>query len=307
MVFTILGSGTSHGVPVIACKCKVCSSQDTRDRRLRASALITNEAGGKTTRVLIDVGPDFREQALRAKIPSLDLILLTHGHADHLHGLDDIRIFSHTKVPHSSIKIDDAAKNAPPEGIHIFANAETRKIVRLHFDYIFKRTQVGGGKPRIKLMRGESLTPKNPLEIGGMQIISIPLKHGKVDCLGYLVSTRDGEGKKRSVAYLTDCNFIAQKSIDLILENCGILEHAVIDGLREKTHSTHFVFSQALDVAEKIRPRHTWMTHMTHDKSHEEVKLYLEKILVNYPNLTEIVKNGGSVEPAYDGLELNAQ
>lgn len=307
MVFTILGSGTSHGVPVIACKCKVCTSQDAHDRRLRASALITNEAGGKTTRVLIDVGPDFREQALRAKIHSLDLILLTHGHADHLHGLDDIRIFSHTKVPHSSTKVDDAAKNAPPEGIHIFANAETRKIVRLHFDYIFKRTQVGGGKPRIKLLRGESLTPKNPLEIGGMQIISIPLKHGKVDCLGYLVSTRDGEGKKRSVAYLTDCNFIAQKSIDLILENCGILEHAVIDGLREKTHSTHFVFSQALDVAEKIRPRHTWMTHMTHDKSHEEVKLYLEKILANYPNLTEIVKNGGSVEPAYDGLELTVQ
>lgn len=304
MIFTILGSGTSHGVPVIACKCKVCASADAHDRRLRASALFTNEIDGKITRVLIDVGPDFREQALRAKIPSLDLILLTHGHADHLHGLDDIRIFSHTKVPHSTPKVDDAAKNAPPEGIHIFANAETRKIVRLHFDYIFKRTQVGGGKPRIKLMRSESLTPKNPLEIGGMQIISIPMKHGKVNCSGYLVSTRDGEGKKRSVAYLTDCNFIGEKSIELILENCGILEHAVIDGLREKPHSTHFGFAEALEVAEKISPRHTWLTHMTHDKSHEEVKAHLAEILANYPKLTEIVKNGGSVAPAYDGLEL---
>lgn len=304
MVFTILGSGTSHGVPVIACKCKVCSSSDSHDRRLRASALITNDAAGKTARVLIDVGPDFREQALRAKIPSLDLILLTHGHADHLHGLDDIRIFSHTKVPHSTAKADDAAKNAPPEGIHIFANSDTRKIMRLHFDYIFKRTQVGGGKPRIKLMRAESLTPKNPLEIGGMQIISIPMKHGKVDCSGYLVSTCGSDGKKRSIAYLTDCNFIGQKSIKLILENCGILEHAVIDGLREKPHSTHFSFSEALEVAEKIRPLHTWMTHITHDKSHEEVKLYLDKILAGYPNLAEIVKNGGTVSPAYDGLEL---
>lgn len=305
MVLTILGSGTSHGVPVIACKCKVCQSNDAHDKRLRASALVTNEADGKITRVLIDVGPDFREQALRANIPSLDLILLTHGHADHLHGLDDIRIFSHTNVPHSTPKVDDAAKNAPPEGIHIFANAETRKVVRLHFDYIFKRTQVGGGKPRIKLLRSESLTPNNPLEIGGMQIISVPLKHGKVDCSGYLVSTRDGEGKKHSVAYLTDCNFIAQKSIELILENCGILEHAVIDGLRERPHSTHFGFAQALDIAEKIRPRNTWVTHMTHDKSHEEVKLHLETILANYPNLTEIVRNGGSVDPAYDGLELS--
>lgn len=304
MVFTILGSGTSHGVPVIACKCNVCSSSDAHDRRLRASAFFTNETGGSITRVLIDVGPDFREQALRAKIPSLDLILLTHGHADHLHGLDDIRIFSHTKVPHSTPKGDDAAKNAPPEGIHIFANAETRKIVRLHFDYIFKRTQVGGGKPRIKLLRSESLTSKHPLEIGGMQIISIPMKHGKVNCSGYLISTRDGEGKKRSVAYLTDCNFIGEKSIELILKNCGILEHAVIDGLREKPHSTHFGFAEALEVAEKIQPRHTWMTHITHDKSHEEVKAHLAKILANYPKLTEIVRDGGSVGPAYDGLEL---
>lgn len=304
MVFTILGSGTSHGVPVIACKCKVCSSSDSHDRRLRASALITNDAAGKTARVLIDVGPDFREQALRAKIPSLDLILLTHGHADHLHGLDDIRIFSHTKVPYSTAKADDAAKNAPPEGIHIFANSDTRKIMRLHFDYIFKRTQVGGGKPRIKLLRAESLKPKKPLEIGGMQIISVPMKHGKVDCSGYLISTFGSDGKKRSIAYLTDCNFIGQKSIELILENCGILEHAVIDGLREKPHSTHFSFSEALEVAEKIRPRHTWMTHITHDKSHEEVKLYLDKILAGYPNLAEIVKNGGTVSPAYDGLEL---
>lgn len=305
MVFTILGSGTSHGVPVIACKCKVCSSQDAHDRRLRASALVTNEVDGKITRVLIDVGPDFREQALRAKLSSLDLILLTHGHADHLHGLDDVRIFSHTKLPHSPTKADDAAKNAPPEGIHIFANAATRKNVRQHFDYIFKRTQIGGGKPRIKLLPSETLTQKNPLEIGGMQIISVPLKHGKVDCSGYLFSARGADGKKRSVAYLTDCNFIEEKSIELILENCGILEHAIIDGLREKPHSTHFNFEQALEVAEKIQPRHTWMTHMTHDKSHEETKQYLERILANYPRLAEIVKSGGSVAPAYDGLELS--
>lgn len=304
MVLKILGSGTSHGVPVIACDCAVCNSSDAHDRRLRASAFVTNTEGDKTTNILIDVGPDFREQALAAKINSLDLILLTHGHADHLHGLDDIRIFSHTDVPNSTPKKDDPAKNAPPEGIHIYANPSTKKIVKTHFDYIFKRTQIGGGKPRIKLLNAYSLTEKNPLCVGGMEIIALPMLHGKLDSTGYLFSTRGADGQKRSIAYLTDCNFISQKTADLIVRNAGVLEHAVIDGLRKKVHATHFGFEQALAFAEKIKPRHTWTTHMTHDQSHEEIKEYFNEILPNYPNLERIVKAGGSVQPAYDGLEL---
>lgn len=297
MTLTILGSGTSHGVPVIACSCAVCSSSDGHDKRLRASAFLESNSGGKTTHVLIDVGPDFRMQALRQKIPALDAVLITHGHADHLHGLDDIRIFSHTKTR------DKAASETP---MPIFANKSTQKIIRTHFDYIFMRTQMGGGKPLVELKRAERMTEKNPLKIGGMEIISVPMKHGIVDVSGYLISESSADGKKRSIAYLTDCNSIPDSSAALILRNCGTLEHLVIDGLRKESHTTHFSFSEALAFAEKIRPRHTWTTHMTHNTGHEELKKYLIEILPQFPALEKIVASGGSVAPAYDGLVLSA-
>ena len=309
MVLTILGSGTSHGVPVIACNCKVCRSADPRDKRYRASALVENEFKGKTWRVLIDAGPDFRSQALAAGLSSLDALLLTHGHADHLHGLDDIRIFSHTKVPHSKAKytdlqgqVHDDSENTKP--MPIYANPSTIKIVRGHFDYIFKRTQIGGGKPLVQLIDADTLTAKNPLLIGGMEIIAIPMKHGKIDATGYLISTRAPDGTKKSAAYLTDCNFIGDKAVRLINENAGTLAHAVIDGLRKESHSTHFSFSQALSLAEKIKPLHTWTTHMTHDLSHQEIIQYFNEILPEYPELKKIAAGGGSVLPAHDGLKM---
>ncbi|MCR5046904.1 MAG: MBL fold metallo-hydrolase, partial [Treponema sp.] len=309
MFLTILGSGTSHGVPVISCNCKVCSSSDPHDKRYRASAYITNDFEGKTYRILIDVGPDFRSQALAAKIPALDMVLLTHGHADHLHGLDDIRIFSHTKVPHSRSKYTDQngvvhASNENTNPMPIYANASTLKIVKSHFDYIFKRTQIGGGKPRVLLKNAESLSGKNPLSLGGMEIISIPMKHGKIDTAGYLISTIGADGTKRSAAYLTDCNYVSDKAVELIKMNSGLLVHAVIDGLRKESHTTHFSFKEALALAEKIKPLHTWTTHMTHDYSHEEITEYFKEILPEYPELKKIVASGGSVLPAYDALRL---
>ena len=309
MVITILGSGTSHGVPVIACNCRVCRSTDPRDKRYRASALLENDFEGKTWRVLIDVGPDFRSQALAANLPSLDAILLTHGHADHLHGLDDIRIFSHTKVPHAHSKYTDASgevheTNEFTKAMPIYANPSTIKIVKSHFDYIFMRTQIGGGKPLVRLENADKLTPQNPLKIGGMEIISVPMKHGRLDTTGYLVSTVGTDGSKKSAAYLTDCNYIGEKSVALINENAGNLVHAVIDGLRKEDHTTHFSFSQALDLAERIKPAHAWTTHTTHDMGYEDIVEYLKEILPNYPGLKKIVAAGGSVLPAYDGLRL---
>lgn len=309
MVLTILGSGTSHGVPVIACNCKVCKSADPRDKRYRASALLENEFEGKTWRVLIDVGPDFRSQALACGLPSLDAVLLTHGHADHLHGLDDIRIFSHTKVPNAVSKYTDASGNVHETNeftkpMPIYANRSTLKITRGHFDYIFKRTQIGGGKPLVRLVKAESFSPKKPLKIGGMEIIPIPMKHGRVDTMGWLISARGTDGKKRSAAYLTDCNYVAPSSVRLIKENCGVLAHAVIDGLRKNAHTTHFSFEDALSLAEEIKPRNTWTTHMTHDFGYEEIASYFKEILPRYPELKKIVADGGSVLPAHDGLRL---
>ena len=309
MFLTILGSGTSHGVPVIACNCAVCRSSDSRDKRYRASALLENEFEGKTWRVLIDVGPDFRSQALAAKLPSLDAILLTHGHADHLHGLDDIRIFSHTKVPHAHSKYTDASGNVHgtnefTKPMPIYANASTIKIVKDHFDYIFKRTQIGGGKPLVQLNEAEKLTPKRPLKIGGMEILAIPMKHGRLDTEGYLVSTIGKDGKKKSAAYLTDCNYVSPEAANLIKENAGDLVHAVIDGLRIEGHTTHFSFSEAMALAEQIKPLHTWTTHMTHDLSHTGIIKYFDEILPKFPGLKKIVADGGSVLPAHDGLRL---
>ena len=309
MFLTILGSGTSHGVPVISCNCDVCRSSDPRDKRYRASALLENDFEGKTWRVLIDVGPDFRSQALACGLPSLDALLLTHGHADHLHGLDDIRIFSHTKVPHAKSKYTDASGVPHPtneftKAMPIYANASTTKIVRGHFDYIFMRTQTGGGKPLVQLNEAEKLTPKMPLKIGGMEIISIPMKHGRIDSCGWLVSIKGKDGTKRSAAYLTDCNYISSESVRLINKNAGILVHAVIDGLRIEGHSTHFSFSEALDFADRIKPFHTWTTHMTHDLSHENIIKYFNEILPQHPELKKIVADGGSVLPAHDGLRL---
>ena len=309
MRIKILGSGTSHGVPVIACNCAVCRSADPRDKRYRASALLENEFEGKTWRVLIDVGPDFRTQALKAKLPALDAILLTHGHADHLHGLDDIRIFSHTKVPNSISKYTDANGVAHPTNeftkpMPIYANRPTIRIVREHFDYIFKRTQIGGGKPLVQLHKAEHLTPKNPLKIGGMEIIHIPMKHGKIDTAGWLVSAVGADGTKKSAAYLTDCNYVSPAAVLLINQNAGVLVHAVIDGLRKEGHTTHFSFAQALALAELIKPSHTWTTHMTHDLSHADIIDYFNGILPEFPELKKIVADGGSVLPAHDGLVL---
>ena len=297
MKLLFLGTGTSHGVPVIGCDCPVCKSSDPHDKRFRCSAYVTTTSGKN---ILIDIGPDFRSQALAYNISRVDTLLLTHSHADHLHGIDDLRIFScdlsESDLKNKKLKPESKRKyEAPP--IPIYTNNNTIKDIEKRFDYFFRHCREGGGHAKVEL-----IDAKNSFETCGITVTPISMLHGHLETVGWLL-TENG----KSIAYLTDCSFISDKSIQILKEKCGILEHLVIDGLRIEEHSTHFSFMQALEAAAKIGAKHVWLTHLTHSTSHRQVIMYIDDILANFPEKFKNLNNiAESVQPAYDGLELEA-
>lgn len=305
MKMILLGTGTSHGIPCIACDCEVCRSKDRRDKRNRSSAFVVNKNRNKTeSHILIDCGPEFRIQALKYKIKKVDALLLTHSHADHLHGLDDIRVFSHT-ISSCHLLNPDLGKETEGEGLAIYSNRQTLEDVKSRFSYVFRQTPIGGGKPKLHLERAKIFDEKTPEEFGDMKITAIPMRHGEIKATGWVFTVISRTDKKpHSIAYLTDCNKIKDKSIQKILLNAGTLDHLVIDGLRKESHSTHFSFLEAMQTAEKLSPRHTWFIHICHLNSHVQIQDYINEHLNEFPNLLKIVKDGGSVEPGYDGLKL---
>ncbi len=299
MKLTFLGTGTSHGVPVIGCSCSVCRSSDFRDKRHRCSAWIQDE--GRS--YVVDTGPEFRIQALRAGITSVDAVFLTHSHADHLNGLDDLRVFSHTVAVDPSFP--QKTKETQGQGLKIYADSNCIRDTKNRFDYIFTPVKEGGGKPKLNLIDVSAFNGTNPIQEGNLKIYPVELFHGSLQDTGYLFVKESG-GIKKSIAWLTDCSSIPDSSIELIKTYGGTLEHLVIDALRKETHSTHFSFSQALEAAEKLSPRHTWFIHMTHNMSHTDLEAYIPQLLKPFPVLSKIVSSGGSVLPAYDTLSVEA-
>ena len=298
MILTFLGTGTSHGVPVIACDCAVCKSTDPHNKRTRSSAYIQLQSDtGDNKFILIDIGPDFRGQALRENIRQIDAVLLTHAHADHLHGIDDLRNFS-CIMSHKPDNPQNEKYDKPP--IPIYTNKTAEWILKGCFPYLFSEKADGGGHAKISVIQQtESFC------IGKTEITPIPMMHGQMETTGWLL-TEDSDEGPRSIAYLTDCNFISDDSIRLIrnkskLENGGRLVHLVIDGLRIKEHSTHFNFLQALEAAGKIGGEHIWFTHLTHNSSHTETAAYLEEHRAEFPGLA----SAESILPAYDGLKIS--
>jgi phosphoribosyl 1,2-cyclic phosphate phosphodiesterase len=231
---TLLGTGTSTGVPMIACNCKTCRSEDPRDKRLRVSVLI--EAHEKT--IVIDTSADFRQQMLSHKVKELDAVLYTHHHYDHIAGFDDLRAFQFLR------------HKAPM----CYAMRETSDYIQQMFPYAFgKAVQAGGGLPKVPFTVIES----SPFKISGLNIIPIPVEHGLVNVLGYRIG---------SFAYLTDCNRIPDASLALLQG----LDTLILDGLRYDPHPTHFSLDEAVAIAKQLKPRITYLTHMNHDILHEE-------------------------------------
>jgi phosphoribosyl 1,2-cyclic phosphate phosphodiesterase len=227
---TFLGTGTSTGVPVILCDCRVCTSSDPRDRRLRSSALL--RAGGST--ILIDTSPDLREQMLLTRPDRIDAVLYTHAHADHTAGLDELRRFNIVQS----------------ERIPVWATEATAGDLQRRFEYAFNHDfSFFGGKPDLNL---HIIDPNEPFTVSGVEFTPIPVNHGRLPIIGYRVG---------NLAYVTDVKTIPEASLPLLQG----LDALVLTALRQNEHVAHMNLDEALSMVEVLQPRHTYLTHVAHE------------------------------------------
>ncbi len=250
MEITFLGTGTSHGIPVIGCSCPVCLSENSHNKRMRSSIVINYN----NVNVLIDTSPELRMQALTHGIKGIDAVLYTHCHADHVCGFDDLRRFN------------QLANKAIP----CYGKEDALEEIANMFNYVFRETQVGGGKPRVVFKSIDS-----PFNLFGINVIPIEVFHGKNAIFGYRIN---------NMAYITDCSSISDESRDL-LQGLDVL---ILGALRIRPHKTHFNLDGALNEIEVLKPKESYLTHLCHDMEHDTIN---EDLPYN-------------VQLAYDGLRL---
>ena len=232
---TFLGTGTSNGIPVIGCECAVCRSQDPKDTRTRTSAVIRT---GDST-FLIDTATELRAQALATGLSHVDAVLMTHAHADHTGGFDDLRRFNEIQQQH----------------LPVYADPTTAAVLRERYAYTFVDAfSFYGGKPDLHLHE-----VSGPFDVLGQHIVPIPVHHGRLPISGYRIG---------DLAYVTDAKTIPDESLKL-LKGLDIL---VLNGLREREHPTHLSFSEAIEVIQKVSPRRAYLVHLSHETSHERAQ-----------------------------------
>ncbi|MGE5395004.1 MAG: MBL fold metallo-hydrolase [Candidatus Saccharibacteria bacterium] len=249
MRLTFLGTGTSQGVPVVACQCPVCLSNNPKDKRLRASVMIETD----TQCVVVDAGPDFRQQMLNHKVLHLNGILITHEHTDHIFGLDDIRAFNWVQK----------------QPTDIYAEERVQIAIRRIFDYVFA-TYKYPGIPQMHL----HLLGNKPFNIGDLEVIPIRGYHYKLPVFGFRFD---------KIAYVTDVNRLE----DIEIEKLRGLEVLVLNALRKEEHISHYNLQQALDIIDQVKPQKAYLTHLSHQMGfHDEVQNELpENVYLAYDGL----------------------
>ena len=239
MRLTFLGTGTSMGVPVIGCQCAVCCSADPRNKRLRTSALL--EVAGLN--ILFDAGPDLRQQALAVGLRRVDAVLLTHAHADHVSGLDDLR------------PLNFAQRSSIP----LYGSATTLEMIRGRFDYAFVNGSQGSTRPAIDLVEIQS---RSAFRINTVRAIPFDVQHGTWTITGFRIGR---------LGYVTDASFVPAESLELLRG----LDVLVLNALRMASHPTHFSVDQACALVEQLQPKRALFVHMTHDLNHDETNATL--------------------------------
>lgn len=238
MEFTFLGTGTSQGVPLIGCKCEVCQSSDPKDQRLRTSLMVENDGA----RVVIDTGPDFRQQMLRENVSALDSVVFTHEHKDHIAGLDDVRAFNYIQK----------------KAMDVYGTERVQTALKREFFYIFN----GDNYPGIPRLNLHTIS-EEPFISGGIPFLPIPVMHMNLPVLGFKIG---------DFSYITDANSISDSSKKIIYKS----EVLVLNALRKEKHVSHFTLDEAIALIEELQPKKAFLTHISHQLGkHSEVEASL--------------------------------